>query len=452
MELFGVSAVDAAQEVAPGGAVFLVDLADAVEDPGGGGLGVVGGGWGFGVDAEGWGPGWFGSAGWRGGSEAASDLVSEGGELLVEGFDGLEVFVEGGFVVVLDLAEGVDDVVLEFGLAAEDFALGGLEDAHHPGEDLGLGLGGDESGGQGRGFEVGEDLGGGGFEGCGNLGCRGCLVRRGGLGWFWGRGVWGGDAAFEAGGADGEDIAVVEGLGVSEGSAVDPGGTAEEVHDVGGEGASDEDALDASGGGFIDLDPAGGGASEEDELGVKGEGGLGALAGVEGDVGEARVGGFGEGVVEAGVGQGFGILDLDVEDVDFSAGDFEGVSGLEPAGGSALGSDPGAGSAGEVHGEEASGGEVEVNVAGAEGSVVDLDVGAWESSDEGVGAADFGDFLPVGADSVDAEDEASGGPEGDGRGTGSGWERRGCHGGAGEGSGDSGGSGVWDVDAWYLLA
>lgn len=295
------------------------------------------------------------------------------GQLVLESLGALELEAQGVGLVALKAAQGLDDLVVEFGLAANELSLGSLQGTHEPGEDRFLGSGG---------VRVAVRFGNAGARPDFGVGVRSSVRVRQGLGFL---GV--ANAAGEAGLADGEDVVVVQGRGIAQGAVVEACVAAEEIDHVGRFGGADEDALDLGGGRVVDADAAGGGAAREDELGVEHER-RAAVERVERHMNTRIVQGIAQGVVDGAVGR-VGVVDVEGGDLDMPAGDLEGVAGADPVGQPAMRTDAGAVLGGEVDGEDAAAVEVEIGVAGADGLVVNDDVGAWGTADHGVGPVDF---------------------------------------------------------------
>lgn len=86
------------------------------------------------------------------------ELVVELGQLALQGVGAVELMAQRLGAVVLEVAEGLDDLVLELGLAADQLSLGGLQGAQEPGEEGFLRAGGKQvRGGFGEG-SAGPDL------------------------------------------------------------------------------------------------------------------------------------------------------------------------------------------------------------------------------------------------------------------------------------------------------
>ena len=158
-------------------------------------------------------------------AETASHLFAELGQFPVDGVGAFEVAVEDGVVVAVDLGDEADQLELELGLAAAALVLAGLELAHEPAEDGGLGLGGDQvqGGRRRRGASRSARARTAGGADAQAEGRQAAAVGAGRL-----------DPALEPGRADHQRVAVLEGAAPRTGLLVLPGAAADQVHDVGG--------------------------------------------------------------------------------------------------------------------------------------------------------------------------------------------------------------------------
>ena len=310
---------------------------------------------------------------------------------MLEAVDPLEVPLEEGRLVLIELADGREHRLLELPLLAGQLLLGAADRLRRPG-----GQGVAELGRGGRGMAA-EDL----RQRPGRPGRRGAVddpERRG-------RARGRPDPDEEAVAADLQLVAV----GQREGRGgrrplVDEQVVADEVDEEGAGRRSHEQGVDPGDRPIVEPDGDGAGPADEGELRERPERvGVRVVADQLDDREPGPGGGQGVG---PGAGRRPGDRRVGVDQLEAVAGDLEAAAGPEPAGMGPGGRlvEGGPASRGEVDGEEAAGVEVEVGVPEARLRRPDRQVGAGGPADHGVGAADGRDQRrAVGADQADPE-------------------------------------------------